>query len=381
MSEHERPGSPDPLRTPLYDLHIELGAKIVPFAGYAMPVQFPAGIMQEHRHTRESAGLFDVSHMGQFVLRGASSVQLLEQLLPIDADALAVGQQTYTQFTNPQGGIDDDLIVCRWSEDSFFLVVNAACKQQDFEYLQRHAAADCELVELDSHALLALQGPLAKDVLASLAPDIAELSFMHGCRARIGQHDCFITRSGYTGEDGFEISIPSEAADSLARRLLANNAVEAIGLGARDSLRLEAGLCLYGHDLNQTTSPVEAGLTWSISKSRRLGGNKEGGFPGADIILQQIADGTLQKRVGLSVIGRAPVREGAKIFTADDHPCGFITSGGFGPSVNQPVAMGYVDSAQKAPGTELFAEVRNKRVPIQVKALPFTPHRYHRTQG
>ncbi len=379
MSDHEHPGGSDQLHTPLYDLHVELGAKIVPFAGYAMPVQFAAGIMQEHRHTRASAGLFDVSHMGQFVLRGASSVQLLEQLLPIDADALAIGQQTYTQFTNPQGGIDDDLIVCRWSDDSFFLVVNAACKQRDFAHVQHHAAADCELVELSSHALLALQGPLAVGVLSTLAPDVSELSFMHGCWARIGQHDCFITRSGYTGEDGFEISIANEAADALARRLLSHDAVEAIGLGARDSLRLEAGLCLYGHDLNENTSPVEAGLTWSISKSRRFGGEKEGGFPGSNIILPQIADGTARKRVGLRVNGRTPVREGAALFTANDEPCGVITSGGFGPSVNQPVAMGYVHSTQKAPGTKLFAEVRNKRIPVEVAALPFSPHQYHRT--
>lgn len=379
MSEHEHPGSAESLRTPLYDLHIELSAKMVPFAGYDMPVQFAAGIMQEHRHTRDAAGLFDVSHMGQFVLRGPSAAHTLERLLPIDAEALAIGQQTYTQFTNADGGIDDDLIVCRWSEDSFFLVVNAACKQQDFDHVQQHAPSDCELVELGSHALLALQGPQAARVLATLASEVLELSFMHGCWAKIGQHDCFITRSGYTGEDGFEISIANEAADSLARRLLANKAVEAIGLGARDSLRLEAGLCLYGHDLNASTSPVAAGLTWSISKSRRLGGEKEGGFPGADIILQHIAQGTDQKRVGLSVIGRAPVREGATLFTADDQACGRITSGGFGPSVNQPIAMGYVDAKFKAAGTELFAEVRKKRIPVQVTTLPFSPHRYHRT--
>lgn len=378
MSEHQHPGGAESLRTPLYNLHIELGAKMVPFAGYDMPVQFPAGIMQEHRHTRDAAGLFDVSHMGQFVLRGPSAVSILEQLLAIDAEALAIGQQTYTQFTNMQGGIDDDLIVCRWAEDSFFLVVNAACKQQDFEHVQQHVPGDCELVELGSHALLALQGPQAAHVLATLAPEVLELSFMHGCWAKLGQHDCFITRSGYTGEDGFEISIANEAADSLARRLLANEAVEAIGLGARDSLRLEAGLCLYGHDLNARTSPVSAGLTWSISKSRRSGGEKEGGFPGADIILPQIAQGTEQKRVGLNVIGRAPVREGASIFTADDHACGHITSGGFGPSVNHPIAMGYVDAEYKAAGTELFAQVRNKRIPIQVTTLPFSPHRYHR---
>ncbi|MFK7732974.1 MAG: glycine cleavage system aminomethyltransferase GcvT [Pseudomonadales bacterium] len=378
MSELEHPGSTASLRTPLYDLHIELGAKMVPFAGYDMPVQFPAGIMQEHRHTRDSAGLFDVSHMGQFVLRGASAALTIERLLPIDAEALSIGQQTYTQFTNADGGIDDDLIVCRWSEDSFFLVVNAACKQQDFAHVQQHTPSDCELVELASHALLALQGPKAADVLATLAPEVSELFFMQGCWAKIGQHDCFVTRSGYTGEDGFEISIANEAADSLARRLLAHDSVEAIGLGARDSLRLEAGLCLYGHDLNASTSPVAAGLIWSISKSRRLGGEKEGGFPGADIILPQIAQGTEQKRVGLSVIGRAPVREGATIFTADDQACGHITSGGFGPSVNQPVAMGYVDAEYKTVGTELFAEVRNKRIPVQVAALPFSPHRYHR---
>ncbi len=378
MSEHELPGGPASLHTPLHDLHVELGAKMVPFAGYDMPVQFPAGIMQEHRHTRGAAGLFDVSHMGQFVLRGASAAHTLEQLLPVDAEALAIGQQTYTQFTNENGGIDDDLIVCRWSEDSFFLVVNAACKQQDFDHLQQHTPDDCELVELSNQALLALQGPQAVNVLQTLCPEICELSFMQGCWVRIGQHECFITRSGYTGEDGFEISIANDAADSLARRLLSNNAVQPIGLGARDSLRLEAGLCLYGHDLNEHTSPVAAGLTWSISKSRRRGGAKQGGFPGADIILAQIENGTEQKRVGLNIIGKAPVREGAKLFTADGQACGHVTSGGFGPSVNQPVAMAYVDTACKAAGTELFAEVRNKRIPVQVATLPFTPHRYHR---
>lgn len=364
--------------TPLFELHNALGAKIVPFAGYAMPVQYALGVKAEHLHTREKAGLFDVSHMGQFLVDGPGAAKLLESLLPIDLDLIAIGQQQYTQFTNEQGGILDDLIVCRWAQEQFFLVVNAACKEQDFAWIEQHISDDTVLTELVQQALIALQGPQAVDVLTQLAPGVEQLRFMHGKHLAVAGIEAFVTRSGYTGEDGFEISVASEHAEALAKQLLAFNNVEAIGLGARDTLRLEAGLCLYGHELDTSTSPVAAGLVWSIAKSRRTGGVKEGGFPGASKILNEIDTGTPLKRVGLEVLGRAPVRDGATLIDADSEACGEVCSGGFGPSINAPITMAYVAAQHATPGTLLHTELRGRTVGLRVCKLPFVPHQYQR---
>ena len=365
-------------QTPLYSLHTELGAKLVPFAGYEMPVQYPAGIMQEHLHTRAQAGLFDVSHMGQVVISGPGVAEALETLVPVELASLPVNKQTYAVFTNDQGGIQDDLMICRWAEDRFFLVVNAACKEQDIAYLHANLPG-LELEYLgDNRGLLALQGPAAKDVMAELAPAACELVFMEGSRVELEGADCYITRSGYTGEDGFEISIPAESTEAVARKLLSFEQVEPVGLGARDSLRLEAGLCLYGHDLDTSTTPIEASLLWSISKPRRADGNKAGGFPGAEIIFKQIANGVSRKRVGLAVEGKAPVREGAELVDADGNQVGAVTSGGFGPSAGCPVAMGYVSSEYSAVDTRLNALVRGKPRPVAVAKMPFVEQRYYR---
>lgn len=367
----------EPQKTvPLHELHLRLGAKMVPFAGYQMPLQYPTGIMQEHLHTRAAAGLFDVSHMGQVVVGGAGVDTLLEALVPVELQSLAVDKQVYAVFTNPQGGIEDDLIITRWAEDSFFLVVNAACKVQDIAYL-RASLPGCEVEELD-RALLALQGPQAKDIMQQLCPAATALSFMNGCSATLAGVECYITRSGYTGEDGFELSIPSHAAAAVAEALLAFEVVKPIGLGARDSLRLEAGLCLYGHDMNATTSPIEASLAWSISPSRREQGAKAGGFPGSDHILGQMVHGAARKRVGLTVNGKAPVREGAQIQDASGATVGVVTSGGFAPSLDAPVAMAYVDAALAVSGTELFAVVRGKPRTVVVAKMPFVEQRYQR---
>lgn len=363
--------------TPLKELHLELGAKMVPFAGYEMPVQYPAGIKTEHLHTREHAGLFDVSHMGQVVISGEGAAEALEALVPVELESLGINKQTYALFTNEQGGILDDLMIVRWAEDRFFLVVNAACKEQDLAYL-RAQLPDLDIEYLDGRGLLALQGPEAKSVMAQLAPEARELVFMTGARATLAGIDCYITRSGYTGEDGFEISVPAESAEMLARKLLAFDQVEAIGLGARDSLRLEAGLCLYGHDLDTETTPIQGSLLWSISKSRRADGEKAGGFPGADVILKEQAEGATRKRVGLKIEGRAPVREGAELVNADGTQVGVVTSGGFGPSLDAPVAMGYVSAEYATIGTALNAMVRGKPRPVTVEKMPFVPHRYYR---
>lgn len=366
-------------RTPLHDLHLELGGKMVPFAGYEMPVQYKGmGIIKEHQHTRTAAGLFDVSHMGQLLLTGENVTRELEKLVPVDLEALAVDRQTYALFTNDTGGILDDLIITRWAEDKFFVVVNAACKEQDIAHLRAQLDPGITLQTLAQQALLALQGPTAKDVMSVLAPQTDELIFMSGCAAVIEGVECYVTRSGYTGEDGFEISLPAEHADKIARRILLFDQVEAIGLGARDSLRLEAGLCLYGHDMDEQTSPVEAALGWAISKSRRAGADKEGGFPGADLILSQMESGVSRKRVGFSIAGRAPVREGAELFDSEGNPVGRITSGGFGVTLGAPVAMGYVNLEHAALGTELNALVRNKTIPVQVAKMPFVPQSYFR---
>lgn len=363
--------------TPLHALHVELGAKMVPFAGYDMPVQYSAGIIKEHLHTREAAGLFDVSHMGQVVVEGAGSAAFLESLVPADVEGLDINRQTYALFTNDNGGVLDDLIITRWEEDRFFLVVNAACKEQDIEHLQAHLSGQ-SLTVLPKQALLALQGPAARDVMRDLCPPAADLVFMQGCRAQIAGVDAYVTCSGYTGEDGFEISVPALAAEDLARSLLADEAAQAIGLGARDSLRLEAGLCLYGHELTTEIDPAQAGLGWSVGKSRRAGGERSGGFPGAGIILERMTDGTSRRRVGLKVDGKRPVREGQAVLDGSGRAVGSVCSAGYGASVGGPIAMAYIEGELGEPGTALSVAVRDKQVPVTVTALPFIPQRYYR---
>lgn len=371
-----QPDSEATLTTPLYDLHLQRGAKMVPFAGYAMPVYYADGILKEHLHTRAQAGLFDVSHMGQVVVSGAGAARALEALVPVELEALPLNKQTYAVFTNAEGGILDDLIIGRWGEEQFFLVVNAACKEQDIAHLRAHLP-QLDIQVLD-RALLALQGPAAAEVMAQLLPAATELSFMQGCTGELVGTECYVTRSGYTGEDGFEISIASGSAQALAEQLLDFDAVRPIGLGARDSLRLEAGLCLYGHDMNTATSPIEAALAWSISPSRRSDGPKSAGFPGSERILQEMAVGANRKRVGLRIHGRAPVREGVEIHNAAGDVVGEVTSGGFAPSLDAPIAMGYVDAEYAAADTELQAMVRGKLRPVSVAKMPFVPQRYHR---
>ncbi len=363
--------------TPLLELHKELGARIVPFAGYQMPVQYPNGIIKEHLHTREHAGLFDVSHMGQVKITGGNVAARLESLVPMDVIGLGEYKQRYAFFTNDQGGILDDLMITNAGE-YFFLVVNAACKENDFEHLSANLSPNCDVEWIENRSLLALQGPRAAEVLSEHVPELASLKFMHALRTTIAGIDCFMTRSGYTGEDGFELSIPDSDAELLARMLLAHDAVEPIGLGARDSLRLEAGLCLYGHDMNEQTTPVEASLTWAISKSRRKDGERAGGFPGDSIIYEQLQDSANRRRVGLQPQGRAPVREDAVIVDNSAKTIGKVTSGGFSPSLSKPIAMGYVDADYIEPGTEIAAIVRDKPLPIEVAKLPFVKQRYYR---
>jgi aminomethyltransferase len=365
------------LTTPLHSLHVALGAKMVPFAGYDMPVSYPAGIMTEHRHCREGAALFDVSHMGQVRLVGRDAAAALETLVPVDIVGLGVGKQRYALFTHEAGGILDDLMVTRRG-DHLFLVVNAGCKAADIAHLRATIASRCRIEPMPDHALLALQGPAAAAVIGRLAPPLVRLTFMTGADAQIAGIACFATRSGYTGEDGFEISVAAGDAEALARALLAEPEVAPAGLGARDTLRLEAGLCLYGHEIDTTTTPIEAGLTWAIQKVRRPGGDRAGGYPGAPLIERQLAHGTERKRVGLIGLDRAPVREGAAIVDAAGVAIGRVTSGTIGPSVGKPVALAYVPASLTAPGTPLDAEVRGKRQPMQVTSLPFAPHRYFR---
>jgi aminomethyltransferase len=369
--------------TPLYALHVELGARMVPFAGYAMPVQYKLGVLKEHLHTREAAGLFDVSHMGQIVLRAKSgeardAALALERLIPVDVVGLAQGRVRYGFFTNTRGGMLDDLTIANFG-DHLLLVVNAACKDQDEAHLRAALGPDCEIERLD-RALLALQGPKAEAVLAALNPECISMRFMEARVLKLMGAECIVTRSGYTGEDGFEISVPSDIARELAEELLANPDVAPIGLGARDSLRLEAGLCLYGADIDENTTPAEAGLTWAMQKVRRGGGAREGGFPGAEIILDQLEHGAPRRRVGLKPEGRAPVRSGAPLFADEtaDAAIGRVTSGGFGPSLDAPIAMGYVPATLAAPGTRVFAELRGKRELAAVAALPFIAPRYKR---
>ncbi len=366
-------------RTPLYDLHVSLGARMVPFAGYAMPVQYPAGIIAEHNATRSAAGLFDVSHMGQAILRGDDPAARFERLVPGDITGLTTGRMRYTLLLNAAGGIRDDLMVTRIEENgvpALFLVVNAACKDADFAHIAGQLGGDVELQILEDRALLALQGPRAAAVLGELVPACGDLVFMQGAEMNLDGTAAYVTRSGYTGEDGFEISVPNDAVAALAARLLAHGDVEPVGLGARDSLRLEAGLCLYGHDIDETTSPIEAGLAWAVGKRRR----ETADFPGADTILRHLADGPVRKRVGIRPEGRAPVREGAVIRDAGDAEIGIVTSGGFGPTVGGPVAMGYVNAASAMSGTALKIELRGRSVAATVADLPFVSANYKRAR-
>ena len=365
-------------KTPLFALHHELGAKMVPFAGFSMPVQYPLGVKKEHLQTRNQAGLFDVSHMGQVRLTGPQAAEALEKLVPVDIIDLPEGKQRYALFTNEQGGIMDDLMVTNYG-DWIYVVVNAACKEQDIAHMRANLGTDVELEVLDDRALIAIQGPTAAAAVARIQPAVAEMVFMDSRIMMIDGVECFISRSGYTGEDGFEISIPAADAERLTRLFLEQPEIEAIGLGARDSLRLESGLCLYGHDLDNTTTPLEGSLIWAISKCRRAEGERAGGFPGADIILEQIEKKNWsRKRVGLLGEGRAPVREGTELFDADNNRIGIVTSGTYGPTIEAPVAMGYVDTAFSTLDTQVFAEVRGKKLPMTVARMPFIEQRYYR---
>ena len=368
-------------RLGLHDLHVARGGRMVPFAGYEMPVHYAPGVMKEHLQTRSAAGLFDVSHMGQVILRpkgsyGATALAF-EAMMPVDVLGVKPGRQRYGLFTNDTGGILDDLMFANRG-DHLFVVVNAACKVPDIAHMQAHLAATTEVIAVTDRALLALQGPLAEASLARLVPGVEAMRFMDSSVFPWQGRELWISRSGYTGEDGFEISIPDALAEAFATALLDQPEVMLIGLGARDSLRLEAGLCLYGHDIDTTTSPVEAALAWAIQKARRPGGDRAGGFPGDDRILQELADGPERLRVGLRPTSRAPMREGTALFAPDATPLGAVTSGGFGPSVEAPIAMGYVASAFATPGTALIGEVRGRQMPVTVSELPFHPTTYKR---
>jgi glycine cleavage system T protein len=380
MAEPARADEPL-LKTPLHAEHVALGARMVPFAGYDMPVQYSTGILTEHNWTREHAGLFDVSHMGQAALVGPdheTTARALEALVPADIVNLKPGQQRYSQLLSDEGGILDDLMVTRPADPAadgrLLLVVNASMKEADYAHMEARLPAGVKLVRFEDRALLAIQGPKAAEVVARLAPDTADMTFMAVRPTKLAGLDVHLSRSGYTGEDGYEISVADKDAVALWRALLADPEVKPIGLGARDSLRLEAGLCLYGHDIDTNTSPIEAGLTWSIQKRRR----EEGGFPGAARIQREIKDGPARVRIGLKPDGRAPAREGTLITTPDGREVGIVTSGGFGPTVNGPVAMGYVSRDVSAIGTDLHLMVRGKPLPAKVAAMPFTPHRYKR---
>jgi aminomethyltransferase len=385
LARDDQSSSPSQLkRTPLYALHLARGGKMVPFAGYDMPVQYGAGVLREHLHTRQAAGLFDVSHMGQIALHAKSgkvedAALALERLVPQDIVGVPAGRQRYAQFTNGAGGILDDLMVANFGSH-LFLVVNAARKAEDEAHLRANLQDACVIEPLQNRALIALQGPKAESLLAKLCPDAAAMRFMDAGPRRVGDFDCYVSRSGYTGEDGFEISVPAERAEALADVLLANSDVLPIGLGARDSLRLEAGLCLYGHDIDATTTPVEGALEWSIQKSRRHGGARASGFPGADKILAELENGAPRRRVGLKPEGRAPVREGAPLFAdaTSSEQIGAVTSGGFGPSINAPVAMGYLSSSHVTSGDLVFAELRGQRLPLRIAPMPFVPNTYKR---
>jgi len=367
------------LTTPLHDLHVELGARMVPFAGYAMPVQYPAGLMAEHLHTRTAAGLFDVSHMGQLRLVGVDAAAALETLMPVDVMGLPAGKQRYGLLLNDDGGIIDDLMFVNRGSD-IFVIVNGAWKIGDIAHIQKNISARCNVVPMPEMALMALQGPHAVNALERLAPGVEKLVFMTGGRFTVAGCDCFLTRSGYTGEDGFEISVHESQADTLARALLAQPEVKPIGLGARNSLRLEAGLCLYGNDIDTTTTPIEANLNWAIQKVRRTHGARAGGFPGAEKILAQLDNPSLLERVrvGLIALERIPVRDHAELQSMDGAPIGDVTSGLLAPSINQPIAIGYVKPEFATIGSTINAIVRGQPVAMQVSAMPFVPNRYFR---
>ena len=369
-------------KTPLNAIHREFGAKLTEFAGYEMPVQYGLGILGEHQHTRKKAGLFDVSHMGQVILSGQSyeeTALALEKVLPMDVLGLEIGRQRYGFLTNDDGGILDDLMFSNRG-DHIFVVLNAACKDSDIKYLRSLLEPNISIKEIENRALIALQGPASEAVLGKYHPQIENMKFMDVETLPIDGSECWISRSGYTGEDGFEISIPAEAAEPITRSILSNQNVEFIGLGARDSLRLEAGLCLYGHDIDQATTPVEASLTWAIQKARRSNGSRASGFIGSEIILKQLAGGTNKKRVGLLPQTRAPMREGVEIFATETskEAIGKITSGGYGPTVGYPIAMGYINSEYANSEDDLFGELRGKRVPVKVSNLPFVPLNFKR---
>ncbi|MFN0182360.1 MAG: glycine cleavage system aminomethyltransferase GcvT [Aquabacterium sp.] len=367
----------DLLKTPLHALHLELGAKTMPFAGYDMPVSYPAGILAEHHQCRQSAALFDVSHMGQLRLHGADAAAAMESLVPVDVLGLGPHRQRYGFFTNSAGGILDDLMMVR-RDDHLFVIVNAGCKDADTRHLVTQVGHRCTVVPMPDQALLALQGPQAVAALSALNPAAASLVFMTGAAMTLAGQPCYVTRSGYTGEDGFEISVPADGAVALARALLADARVKPAGLGARDTLRLEAGLCLYGHDITETTTPIEAGLTWAIQKVRRPGGERAGGYPGASVIEGQLASGVAVRRVGLVGLERAPVREGTVITNAQGHRLGHVTSGAPGPTAGHPVAMAYLPADHAIEHHEVLAEVRGRQLPMRVAKMPFTPHRYQR---
>lgn len=370
--------------TVFWDLHHERGAKMVPFAGYEMPVQFPLGVLGEHLHTRTAAGLFDVSHMGQVILRPlsgnvADAARALERLVPVDVLGLGVGRQRYAMFTNDDGGILDDLMIANRGDD-LFVVVNAACKDADIAHMQVHLGDVCEVVPVTDRALVALQGPFAERVLEAVAPGAAAMRFMDVATLQAGAGEIWVSRSGYSGEDGFEISVRNAEAVDFARSLLTQDGVAPVGLGARDSLRLEAGLCLYGSDLDATTTPVEADLAWAIQKVRRIGGARAGGFPGADRILTELQTGPLRLRVGLLPEGRAPMRAGTAIYATENGSAiiGHVTSGAYGPSIERPVSMGYVETDHALLGHQLWGDVRGKRLPVMVAEMPFRPSTYKR---
>lgn len=362
-------------RTPLYPLHIEQNAQMVPFAGYEMPVQYTKGIKQEHLYTRKHAGLFDISHMGQVKLWGEHAAQALETLIPGEIQHLNPNDQRYSLLINEQAGIIDDLMITH-AGDYLFVVINAACKEKDISHLRDHLAGDCQIEELTEFALLALQGPEASTVMKRFCPDATRLNFMTGARFRLNGVDCFINRCGYTGEDGFEISMPAVNADEIARALLAEDEVELIGLGARDSLRLEAGFCLYGHDLNENITPVEANLNWVVSKSRLQ--DSEASYPGIEVIRHQLAHGTEQLRVGLLSEGKAPIREGIAVLNEKEEEIGTICSGGFAPSVGKPVAMAYLNKQYTSLDTRLMVKVRDRIQHVKVVKLPFVQHSYYK---
>ncbi|TYL47901.1 glycine cleavage system aminomethyltransferase GcvT [Marinomonas sp. IMCC 4694] len=363
-------------RTALYDQHILSGARMVEFAGYDMPVQYPLGVMKEHLWTRDNVGLFDVSHMGQVIIRGKEVKAALETILPVDVQGLNEGMQRYGMFTTQTAGITDDLMFANWGDD-VFMVVNAGCKDQDFAYLKA-SLTDCKVDVIDDRALLAIQGPKAREVFARMVPDVATMTFMQSVKFDWQGVDIWVSCSGYTGEDGYEVSVPNAQAEVFANTLLAFSEVEWIGLGARDSLRLEAGLCLYGHDIDTTTTPVEASLNWAIQKERRAEGERAGGFPGANIILPQFTHKPSRKRVGFLVDGRAPVREGADIVDTNGEVKGKVTSGGFSPTLGQPIVMAYVSTDSLNLEELLFANVRGKSIPLTLTAMPFVPSRYYR---